>query len=535
MSDKLALPRRTVFALAAGLTAGALGMATAARAATRGGKVSYGRQQDCNILDPAMAELNADIWVMTNLLGMLLEPSADGKSLQPGLATKWEWSDGGKTLTLTLREGVKFADGSPFSAEDVKFTLDRVTALKDGPWIALVDSIDQVNVLDPLKVALKLKHPDPAMLAALGMFVTSILPKAVVMALPGAALEDKIKEFVNKPVGTGPFVMTEWRRDEVMRLKRNPHFWKTGADGKPLPYIDELEFQILKDDATRLLKLKAGEIDGSEIIPYARVAELKADPNLRLELWPSTKTVIYIMNQRPAMNDGRKNPLADVRVRQALNYAVNKQAIIQITTQGMGTPMKTFLSSATPLMYGPEPLYPYDLAKAKALLKEAGYENGFDLIVLSLAGNQDETTNATAMQQMFAAVGVKLKIEQIDMASRLGRFKANDFQMRGFYWTDDLADPSEATSYYVYSETNQALHSGWVDAKANALFVASQQEVDPVKRADEYKELQQIYNGIAPIIYLYEVPYTVAFRKKVKGFVQLPLGNNIFEGVYVES
>ena len=535
MSDKLALTRRTVFGLAAGLTAGALGMPDAARAATRGGKMIFARQEDCKILDPAMAELNADIWVMTNLLGLLLEPSADGKSQQAGLATKWDWSDGGKTLTLALRKDVKFADGAPFSADGVKFTLDRITALKDGPWSALVESIDQVNVVDPLKVVLKLKHPDPALLAVLGMFVTAILPKAAVMALPGATVEDKMKGFVDKPIGTGPFVMTEWRRDDVMRTKRNPHYWKTDADGKPLPYIDELEFQIIKDDATRLLKLKAGEIDGSEIIPYARVAELKADPNLRVELWPSTKTVIYIMNQRPTLKDGSKNPLSDVRVRQALNYAVNKQAIIQITTQGMGTPMKSFLSSATPLMYGPEPLYPYNIAKAKALLKEAGHENGFDLTVLSLAGNQDETTNSTAMQQMFAAVGVKLKIEQIEMASRLSRFKEGDFQMRGFYWTDDLADPSEATSYYVYSETNGALHSGWVDKKADALFLASQQELDPKKRADDYKELQETYNGIAPIIYLYEVPYTVAFRKKIKGFVQLPLGNNIFEGVSVES
>jgi peptide/nickel transport system substrate-binding protein len=283
------------------------------------------------------------------------------------------------------------------------------------------------------------------------------------------------------------------------------------------------------------LKLKAGEIDGSEIIPYARVAELQTDPNLRVELWPSIKTVFYIFNQRPTLKDGGKNPLADLRVRQALNYAVNKQAIIQITTHGLGTPTKSFLSSATPLVDEPTTLYPYDPAKAKTLLKEAGYENGFEVSVFSLAGNQDENTNATAMQQMFAAVGVKLKIEQIEMASRLARWKAGDFQMRGMYWTDDLADPSEATSYYVYSGTNGALHSGWADAKADALFNASQQELDPEKRADEYKELQHIYNGNAPLIYLYEVPYTVAFRKQVKGFVQLPLGNNIFEGVYVDK
>ena len=535
MTTELAFSRRTALGVATGLTAGALGFAATARAATRGGKLVFGRYQDSQFLDPVMTEINPDIWVMTNLYGMLIEPSLDGKGLVPGLATKWAWSDGGTTLTLDLRAGVKFSDGSAFSADDVKFSLDRVVGLKDGPWNSMVDSIASVSVVDPLKVVLKLKHTDPALLAALAMFITCILPKAAVMAAPGADVEAKVKAFVAKPVGTGPFVLTEWSKDSVMRLKRNPHYWKKDASGQALPYLDDLEFQIIKDDATRLLKLKAGEIDGTELVPYARIAELKADTSLRVELWPSTKTVPILMNCRPTLKDGSKNPLADQRVRQALNYAINKQAIIQITTQGLGTPMKSYLSSATPLMYGPAPLYPYDAAKAKALLKEAGYEHGFDVTVLSLAGNQDETTNTTAIQQMWAQLGVKLKIEQVDLATRLARFKANDFQLRGYYWTDDIFDPSEATSYYVYSKTNEALHSGLVVPKLDDLFLASQKEIDVAKRAEMYKEIQITYADLAPIIFLYEVPYPVVFRAKAKGFVQLPLGNNIFEGAYVES
>ena len=535
MKDAFALGRRSVFGLAVGVAASALGLATTAQAATRGGKLVFGRYEDSLYLDPVMAEHNFDISVITNLFGMLIEPSLDGKSLEPGLATKWDWTEGGKTLTLTLRSGVKFADGSAFSADDVQFTLDRARGPKDGPWVSLLELIDSVDIVDPLKVVLKLKHPAPALLAVLGMFVTSILPKALIMAAAGNTVEEKIKAWIDKPFGTGPFVLTEWKRDTVMRLKRNPNYWKQGADGKPLPYLDEIEFQTVKDDSTRLLKLKAGELDGTEAVPYARVAELKADPNLRVELWPSTRTVIYIMNQRPTLKDGSKNPLSDIRVRKALNHATNKQAIIQITTLGVGSPMKTFLSSATPLVYGPEPLYPYDVSKAKALLTEAGYENGFDVTVLSLAGNQSEITNSTALQQMFTQVGVRLKIEQVDVPTRLARSKANDFQMRGFSWTDDMADPSEATSYYVYSETNQALHSGWVDPHANELFLASQKEPDPARRAAQYKEIQEIYNGIAPIIYLYEGPYVVAFRKTVKGFVLIPLGNPIFEGAYIEA
>ena len=154
--------------------------------------------------------------------------------------------------------------------------------------------------------------------------------------------------------------MTEWKRGVSMTLKRNPYYWKQGEDGKPLPYLDELEFQIIPDDATRLLKLKAGEIDGTEFMPYARVQELKNDPNLRMELWPSTRVAYLTMNVRPTLKDGKPNPLSNVKVRQALNYAVNKNAVIQITTLGLGKPMQSFMSSTTPLFYGPAPLYNYD-------------------------------------------------------------------------------------------------------------------------------------------------------------------------------
>lgn len=136
---------------------------------------------------------------------------------------------------------------------------------------------------------------------------------------------------------------------------------------------------------------------------------------------------------------------------------------------------------------------------------------------------------------MWAQIGVKIKIEQLELTTRLARFKANDFRMRSYYWTDDIADPSEVASYYVCSETNQALHTGLVVPRLNELFLASQKEPDTAKRDAQYKKMQGTYNGLARVIYLYEVPYLVAFRTKAKGFVQIPLGNNIFETAYIEK
>jgi peptide/nickel transport system substrate-binding protein len=519
---------------AAGLAASLLA-GTAVEAATRGGKMTYGRYADSLFLDPVLNDANVDIWVMTNLYDTLLAPTPDGQNIQPGLATKWELTDDGKSVVLSLRPEVKFADGTPLTVEDVKWSLDRARDPKAGAWNSSLASIESIEAKDPGTVVLKLKNPDPTILPALATFNSAILPKKLFEAAPGATPEEKAKAFAEKPIGTGPFVMTEWKRGVSMKLKRNPYYWKQGDDGKPLPYLDELEFQIIPDDATRLLKLKAGEIDGTEFVPYARVQELKNDPNIRMELWPSTRVAYLTMNVRPTLKDGKPNPLSNVKVRQAVNYAINKNAVIQITTLGLGKPMHSFMSSTTPLFYGPTPLYSYDLAKAKALMNEAGFGSGFEMSCLALSGNGDDTNNLTAVQQMLGQIGVKLRIDQVDNATRTARYRDSDFQCRTAAWTNDISDPSQITSYFAYYPNIKSLYSGYQDQRIDELFLKSQKEINPDTRRAQYKEIQEIYNSAAPIIYLYETPYPVAFRAKAKGFVQIPLGNNLFEAAYVEK
>ena len=534
-SEVPSITRRALLGLGAAFAASAaLGLPGAA-AATRGGKLIFGRYQDAIYLDPAMTQINQEIWLLSNLFDNLVQLGADGKTVQPALATKWDFSPDAKTVTFTLREGLKFADGSPLTAEDIKFTLDRTRDPKIGLWGSFLAAVDTVTVPDPGHLVLTLKTPMPALLPVLAMFACCTLPKNLIMAEPGATVEDKVKSFMAHPIGSGPFVLAEWQRNQLMRLKRNPYYWKQAEDGKSLPYIDELEFQIITDDSTRILKLEAGEIHGTELIPYPRVKELQGDPNLRVDLWPSTKRVFFVMNVRPTLKNGAPNPLGDVRVRRALNYAVNKEALIQITTQGLGTPMRSFLGASVPLFYGPAQPYPYDLAKAKALLQEAGVASGLELTILTLAGSLDESSAAVAVQQMWAQAGVKLNIEQLDGATRIARWVANDFQLRFFGATDDVGDPTEAGSIAAYYPHNECRHSGWQDKRSDELFQQSDQEPDPAKRAAEYKEMQEMLNAAAPYLFLYEAPYPTAFRKNAKGFIQTPLGTNIFELAYLEA
>ncbi len=193
------------------------------------------------------------------------------------------------------------------------------------------------------------------------------------------------------------------------------------------------------------------------------------------------------------------------------------------------------MSSSTPLFYGPSPAYAYDLDKAKALLKEAGQDGGFSLEAQGLAGSGDDSANLSTIQQMWSQLGVKLSIVQADNATMVSRYDAADFQIQTGYWTDDIIDPSEITSYFAYFPTTESQHSGFNDPTIQELFVKSGKEADKAKRAEMYKQIQEIYMKAAPIVFLYQSPYPVGLRKSVQGFVQIPLGNNVFLRTHMEK
>jgi peptide/nickel transport system substrate-binding protein len=496
----------------------------------RGGQLVFGRYADSLFLDPVLNDANLDIWVLTNLYDPLLQPTADGKDVAPDLATAWSFSSDGLTLTLTLRDGIKFADGSPITAQDAKWSLDRARNPDNGIWnftLAAIDSIDASGN----KVIIHLKHPDPTIVPALSMFNAAIMPEKLFEAAKGSTDAEKAKAFAEHPIGSGPFVLSEWKRGSYMVITRNPYYWEKGTDGKALPYLDSIRFEIVPDDATRILKLQSRELDAAEFIPLSRVGELQKDPNINMELFPSTQVNSVLMNNRPTLPNGTPNPLSSLEVRQALNYATNKQALIQVVNFGIGTPMQSFMSTTTPY-YVATRSYAYDLEKAKSLLAQAGFPNGFTVSALATAGSQNDLALLTALQSMWGEVGIKLKIEQLDAATKTERYRNNDFQMRTAGWTNDINDPSEITSYFAVYENIQSLHTGFKSAEIDKLFAESQQELDKTKRAEEYKQIQKIFMDAAPIVFLYETPYPVAIRKTVTGLNQIPLGNYIFKTAY---
>ena len=318
-----------------------------ARAVERGGVLIYGRYADSLFLDPVLNDANVDIWILSNLYDTLLLPTDDGKGVQPGLATEWKVSDDGLSVTLTLREGIKFSDGSPITAEDVQWSLDRARD-PEQRHLELSARLDRQDVDDRGRSD---RHPqaqaprsgDPA--GARPSSTRRSCRKKPFEAAAGATDEEKAKAFAEHPIGSGPFVLKSWQRGSTMKLVTQPELLGARArTASRCPISMASTFEIIPDDATRILKLQSGEIDGAEFIPYARVAELKADPTARhgaVPLDPGASTITF--NVRPQL-DGKDNPLSNAKVRQAMNYATDKDAIIQIVTHDVGTPMTSFMS-----------------------------------------------------------------------------------------------------------------------------------------------------------------------------------------------
>ncbi|GAA4014443.1 ABC transporter substrate-binding protein [Deinococcus rubellus] len=503
----------------------------ACAAPTRGGTLTYGRFADSLLLDPVYTDANFDIRILTNIYDTLIETVPGTDTFRPALASAYSFSQDGKTFTLTVRPEAKFSDGTPVSADDVKFSLDRARDPKNGDWNFLLDSIGTVTTKGD-QVILNLKHPDPSLVAALATFNSAILPKKLYMVTPGKNDAARAAAFAAHPVGSGPFMLSEWEHGSSMTLKRNPYYWRKAADGQTLPYLDAVHFEVIPDDNTRVLKLQAGELQGAEFIPFARVGELKADPQLNMVLFSSTRRNFIVMNNRPKLVGGQANPLSNLKLRQALNDATDKATLIKLVAFGNGKVSTSFLASTTPL-YAAQTGYPYDLAKAKQLFAESGVPENLSLSLQIVSGNADQIALATALQQMWSAIGVKLSIEQVENASFYGRSGNNDFQMQFGAETDDIADPNEATAYTAVYKNAQSFHTGFQSARVDQLFVQSQFELNQAQRAGLYKQIQQLYVAAAPIVFLYEQPFPIALRSNVQGFVQTPLGTSVFMNTYL--
>ncbi len=494
------------FATAAGLAGAARPFGLPAGAAdqpTVGGSAVMTLYTDVFSFDPIVPSDNPSIWTMLNVYDQLTRVAPGSQAIEPGLAKSWESSSDLLTWTLHLRDA-KFADGSPVTTDDVIYSLNRI--FKSPNWSFLFTAFHNVTAPDAKTIQIALSQPWAPMLADLSIYGASIVPKAVV--------ETKGDAFFNAPYGSGPFVVTEWAKGDHISLKKNPNYWDA-----PKPYLDALEFVIIGDDNTRVIKLEAGEIDIASDLPFNQIDVLKQTDGIVVQTDPLSRVDYIALNHQRA-------PFDDVNVRKAINYAVDKDQIIKTVLFGNGEPAQSLLPKMLWWNSEAKP-YPYDLAMAKDFMAKSKVPNGFETDLLISAGNSVQQQYATIVQKNLQELGIKIKIQQLDELTLYTEyFQKYEYNMLAQYHTTDIIDPDEIINYAMnYNGGTGAIWTGYNNPKIAALTTAAATEANPVKREQMYHQIQQMSLDDAQVLFLYFPLSRTGLRNSIHDFKVQPTGN----------
>jgi peptide/nickel transport system substrate-binding protein len=478
---------------------------TAAASGTAGGTFTFSRSSDSDNLDPVTQDGNVDIWIFMSIYDQLVRVDTTGTTLEPALAEKWEISPDGLTYTFHLRKDVLFSDGTPLKAGDVKFSIDRAKTNEKSGWTFTLEPLKEITTPDDSTVVMTLTQPWAPFLADIAMFNSSIISEAFAKKIG----EDKL---VEQTMGTGPFALVEWKKGEYITLKKNEHYWDKG-----LPYLDQIKITVVPDDNNRILQLQGGQIDGMYDVPLNRVAELEQDAKFTLTKFTSTYNNFLALNTR-------SGPLSDVKVRQALNYATDKQALIKVVNFNIGEISNSFMPNGALYWNKDQAGYPFDLDKAKALMKESTIPGGGKVAIMLQAGRASALQLATALKDMWAKIGIDLDIQQLEQAIVTDNYRSNKFEVYATGWTNDIIDPDELVSYAILPEQVQNYHTGWTNQEAIDLAKKGRTELKDEERRKIYYRIQEIHMQDAPFVYLYVVPYIDVVKKSVQGFFHNPMG-----------
>ncbi|GAA4529289.1 ABC transporter substrate-binding protein [Chelativorans composti] len=436
-------------------------------------------------LDPTAGAAGAiDEILYANVFEGLTRIGPNGEVL-PGLAESWEVSEDGKVYTFKLRAGVKFHDGTTFDAEDVKFSLDRARAEDSvNAQKVLFSAIDTVEVVDPLTVKVTLKRPQGSFLYNMGW------GDAVIVA-PESAETNK-----EKPVGTGPFRFDRWARGASVTLVRNPDYW-----GEPAA-LEKAEFRFVPDAAAAVPALLSGDVQAFPNFPASDALEqIKADPRFAVVIGSTEGETILAMNNAKA-------PFDNLKVRQAISHAIDREEIILGASNGLGQPIGSHFSPANEAYEDLTGLYPHDAEKAKQLLAEAGLADGFSATI-KLPPTTYARVGGEIVTSQLAEVDIKLEIIPMEWAQWLEQvFTNKDFDLT-------IISHTEPNDIDIYGR--DGYYFGYNNPEFKTVMAELDATVDPEKRNELYRKAQRIIAEDAVNAFLFQLPKVGVWDAKLVG------------------
>jgi peptide/nickel transport system substrate-binding protein len=481
----------------------ALNAASDCSSVKRGGTLVYGVDQDVISFDAANTQDNGSLWADMNIYDQLVRLNPDGSKLVPDLATSWDVKQGGRVIVFHLRHNARFYDGTPVTSADVLFTYDRVRSPKSVVnWT--LEAIKSDRAIDKYTFEVTLNKPWAPFLNDITLWGASIMSKKAVLKL-GA----KVK---SQPVGSGPFYVSKFLPGQYILLKRNPYYWERDACGKPYPYLDAVKLVYTPNDNTRIVKLEGGALDAAVDIPYNLLASVDKQPNITAKTTPQLGIMAINLNQR------KFAPFRDTKVVQAMNYAVDRAAIVKAVFFGHAVaatspidPGVNFHSSK----YG----YAFNMDKAKSLMKASKYPNGFKVSLLTISGDSIGNAVAVVMQSELKQIGINMSLQALDSTTQFERQTKKQFDMAWNYGTSDNLDPNSNMLYCCVSDGGaDSANTGWKDPAADALYRRTQTAIDVAQRAKLLDQWQKLVMAKAPFMWLINPTNRFAYRDNVHDF-----------------
>ncbi|HEV7259800.1 MAG TPA: ABC transporter substrate-binding protein [Bosea sp. (in: a-proteobacteria)] len=461
-----------------------------------------GLQEDPDMLDPHKARTFVGRIVFKGLCDKLLDITPDLK-LTPRLATEWSFSADGLTLTMKLRTDAKFHDGEPFNAEAAKANLERARTLPDSLRKSELASVDSVEAPDASTLVLKLKRPDATLLAQL-------TDRAGMMLAPKSLASD----VAAKPVCSGPYKFVERVQNDRIVLERFKEHWEAQNY-----HFDRVLYRSIPDTTVRLANLRAGELDMIERLAATDVKSAQADKTLKVEPMPNLGYQGITVNT--AHGEAANQPMGkDKRVRQALSLSIDRKVLTQVVFDGLYAPVVQPFPPTSPYVSAAFPVPARDVAKAKALLKEAGHSKVS--VEVFITNNPVHAQIGQVIQAMAAEAGIDVQIKSTEFASQLRDQQQGKFQLSRVGWSG-RSDPDGNLHQFVTTKGNQN-DGKYSNAEVDRLLDQARTIYDPAERKKLYDAAQVILQDELPLIYLYNETVFFAMRSNISGFVISPDG-----------
>lgn len=478
-----------------------LGSPAGAQTPVRGGTLTVGQQADIVGLDPATVSAASSAYVIEQMYSSLLRVNPTG-GVEPELATKWTVSGDGLKYTFTLRPNVKFANGSALTAKDVVYTIQRIIDPKTAsPRQNDLGKIASVTAPNATTVVVQLKEPFAPFLTKIASPLMGIIPSGY----------DKTHDLNKQPMGSGPFKFNKWVSGDSVTLERNPNYWEAGK-----PLVDKLVFKALKDDVTRMTNVQSGNVDLALSVPQNQVDRLKSVPGINVVGGPGTWYDYLGLNTT-------QKPFNDVRVRQAISLALDRDTIVRTVLFGKGTAINCGPVPPSSWAHANCKTQVQNVARAKQLMSAAGYAQGFNMTVKVGADYKSQVNIAQAVQAQLKALNINVQVMPMEWGAFLNDYNAKRFDAVVLGWIGSV-DPDDFL-YFQFHTGEKFNTQSFSNKQVDQLLEAGRRTTDQTKRKAIYQDVQKLIAEQVGYVFLHINDQYEAFRPNVKGYVHYATGS----------